>query len=189
MQMDYVNFGEWLDRRYAEANRENKEHILHAKILLKNAIGKLEDAGFIVNPVIPISSIMGMVTPSYLQLTYQEACRVLLIRDYIVNKNITPTANYLAAFRKKNPLPYDGQNETKIITELEKKNIISLELDQGKGISDLEISLTPLGEEAARDIANDNEFLKRIFKRSRNTKLKEFTIGFIDKGRKDLFRD
>ena len=188
--MDYVNLSKWLDRMYMEeGDRETKEKILHAKVLLKNAVDKLCEAGLPIDPVIEINQVMGQHTQiqTYQKLTYKEASRVLMLRDFIVNRGGKPNSTDIASYKSKQVSKYDAINESRIISRLVEKGLVVRTENPELSEHEERLYLTPLGEEVARDIASDDPFLRKIYKRSRNTKIREFIIGFIGRGKSDLF--
>lgn len=152
------------------------------KILIDQALDKLDNIGYPAEPLIKLNNTMEQYLdmPEYLSLPYTEAIRLLLIADFYQQNKIHPTLNDLAMYKSDEPSKDDAANEGRILNLLEIKDLVT-KTRSGSKMSQEKLIVSNQGKQLINGIVNDARYLRKVYNRSRNQKLRVFILKFIDK--------
>lgn len=152
------------------------------KILIDQALDKLDNIGYPAEPLIKLNNTMEQYLdmPEYLSLPYTEAIRLLLIADFYQQNKIHPTLNDLAMYKSDEPSKDDAANEGRILNLLEIKDLVT-KTRSGSKMSQEKLIVSNHGKQMINGIVKDARYLRKVYNRSRNQKLRVFILKFIDK--------
>lgn len=152
------------------------------KILIDQALDKLDNIGYPAEPLIKLNNTMEQYLdmPEYLSLPYTEAIRLLLIADFYQQNKIHPTLNDLAMYKSDEPSKDDAANEGRILNLLEIKDLVT-KTRSGSKMSQEKLIVSNQGKQLINGIVSDARYLRKVYNRSRNQKLRVFILKFIDK--------
>ncbi len=165
-----------------ESNSERAKIISDAQTLFGIAIEKLEELGHNIVPIVNVSSKVGDIGNSsdHKSLSYTEAIRLLIIADYMKKNNESPNLIDLANYKADHPTRDDAANEGRIVNLLESKELVIKNRTAGKKMDKERLSLSEAGVKIAESITDDAQYLRKVYNRSRNPRLREFILLHLD---------
>lgn len=165
-----------------EGNADRSKTISEAIVFFDTAIEKLEKLGHRITPMINTSEMADQISngADHLSLSYTEAIRLLIIADFIEKKNRSPTLKDLAYYKSDEPTRDDSANEGRIVNLLESKELVIKDRSAGKTMNSEKLNLSESGIKIANSILDDAHYLRKVYNRSRNQRLREFILVHLN---------
>lgn len=189
--MKIIDLHEWLELLKSQEDDHQKiKAIENARVLIETGLEKLSHAGLPAPDKLFLytNMIMGGITleQTHQGLSNSEATRLLMIVDYYEREHAAPQVIQLTDYKSNNPNRDDVANEGRILNQLEDKSIIQRERVDGQRMELEHIQLTDTGKAMAQSMILDNSFLRKIYNRSRNKKIREFLVKYIEQSQRGV---